>query len=57
MDGCIASRVIFLETRCSHKAPTKIKVCFKTLVTWIIKLYSFSNIQSGSIIQIVVETL
>ena len=28
-----------------------IKVCFKTLVTWIIKLHNFSNICSGDMIQ------
>ena len=33
------------------------KVCFKSFVTWIIKLYNFSNTWSGSIIQIVLESL
>ena len=33
----------------------RIKVCFKTLATWIIKLHNFSNIWSRSIIETVLE--
>ena len=40
---------------CLLNVKCKFRVCFKTFVTWIIKLRNFFNICSGTIIQSVVE--
>ena len=41
----------------SLKEPIITKVCFKTFVTWIIKLYNFPNTSSASVTQIALESL
>ena len=41
----------------SLKEPIVIKVCFKTFVTHIIKLYNFPNTSGKSIFQIALESL
>ena len=39
------------------KEPIFIKVCFKTFVTHVVKLYNFPNTSSKSIFQIALESL